>query len=139
MVRTRLLSIPELVTDATFDALIAEIGRRMDADRGYGRRVLSTHSGAGAQTISGRAELSRRSWVIRTRVVDAFALDCCARLFLGLGVLAFVDGSLDSVYASARSPDCWEWKPFTPDLKTMLRTLPSFTRRLRSTISGSTS
>jgi hypothetical protein len=31
---------PGTATDATFDALIAEIGRRMDADRGYGRRVL---------------------------------------------------------------------------------------------------
>jgi hypothetical protein len=30
---------PGPATDATFDALIAEIGRRMDADRGYGRRV----------------------------------------------------------------------------------------------------
>ena len=31
---------PGPATDATFDALIAEIGRRMDADRGYRRRVL---------------------------------------------------------------------------------------------------
>jgi hypothetical protein len=30
---------PGPATDATFDALIAEIGRRMDADRGYGRRI----------------------------------------------------------------------------------------------------
>jgi hypothetical protein len=31
---------PGNATDATFEALIAEIGRRMDADRGYRRRVL---------------------------------------------------------------------------------------------------
>jgi hypothetical protein len=31
---------PRTATDATFDALIAEIGRRMDADRGYRRRLL---------------------------------------------------------------------------------------------------
>lgn len=31
---------PGPATDATFDALIAEIGRRMDANRGYRRRVL---------------------------------------------------------------------------------------------------
>ena len=31
---------PGPATDARFDALIAEIGRRMDADRGYRRRVL---------------------------------------------------------------------------------------------------
>ena len=30
---------PGPATDARFDALIAEIGRRMDADRGY-RRIL---------------------------------------------------------------------------------------------------
>jgi hypothetical protein len=31
---------PGTASDATFDALIAEIGRRMDADRGYRRRLL---------------------------------------------------------------------------------------------------
>jgi hypothetical protein len=31
---------PGNATDASFDALIAEIGRRMDADRGYRRRLL---------------------------------------------------------------------------------------------------
>ena len=31
---------PGTATDATFDELIAEIGRRLDADRGYRRRLL---------------------------------------------------------------------------------------------------
>ena len=82
-------------TEATFDALIAEIQRRLDADRGYRRMSLAIHPSVGDRQSAVGPSCLGNLGVVRTRVVDAFALDLGARLLLRLGVLGFADGSLD--------------------------------------------
>ena len=51
---------PGTATDPTFDALIAEIQRRLDVDRGYRTSCLSTLEARAM--VSGTAELSPPPW-----------------------------------------------------------------------------